>query len=667
VAKIFATRVLKNATIDSDFPANGLALDILRANAQHDPSVCLSPNGSLAAAWEYDFSVSDHDIYGAVVTNAGALTFSTGLHGSGINDQRPAICSEAGVFSLAWQQGAKHLYSRHSFDTGAAFGSDQTVTLIADPSVGPKVCPDGWGGTYIGYGVLSGGFYNVHASRFFGGVEASTYGPLASAQPSNYFLGKLEYAGGFQAWLSYWTLIPALQASMVPLFREGSGTVATIFGTGLSPSPQLASDGAGGAILAAQTAAGSFVQGTRRNVASGAPGLWGGTPPRLAQLIREVVPTAICSDGNAGALLFVVDSGFVPSLAHFVRADRWGALDGAPYIQSVKDVVNDQGGHVRVSWSASYLDNEVSPIVDSYRLWRQVPTASPQSLLWADNHALKPLSEDSNELIEPGSIRVEQTATGAIAWELVTTQIANAFASYSLTVETAADSTGGGLANTLYMVEARSNSSGIGWASPPDSGHSVDNLGPATPSPFTGAIVGGANTRLDWGRNHETDLAGYELHHGSSASFVPGPGNLTTATSDTTFLDPSVGQFYKLAAIDIHGNRSGYALLTPGGTLDTPGPAAPREPSLVLASANPSARGAMFRYAVPRAGRVRLALFGVDGRCTRELVAGEVPAGEFTVSWDGRDAGGHDAASGIYFARLSVAGRELVTRFAMTH
>jgi hypothetical protein len=40
VAKIFATRVLKNATIDSDFPANGLALDILRANAQHDPSVC---------------------------------------------------------------------------------------------------------------------------------------------------------------------------------------------------------------------------------------------------------------------------------------------------------------------------------------------------------------------------------------------------------------------------------------------------------------------------------------------------------------------------------------------------------------------------------------------------------------------------------------------------
>jgi len=67
-----------------------------------------------------------------------------------------------------------------------------------------------------------------------------------------------------------------------------------------------------------------------------------------------------------------------------------GALDGAPLIQSVKDVANDQGGHVRVSWKASYLDNETGQTVDSYRLWRQVPTAGLQSLRAASAANVKP-------------------------------------------------------------------------------------------------------------------------------------------------------------------------------------------------------------------------------------------------------------------------------------
>src|SRR5262249_30898446 len=246
-------------------------------------------------------------------------------------------------------------------------------------------------------------------------------------------------------------------------------------------------------------------------------------------------------------------------------------------------------------------------------------------------------AEDSSDPVRPGDIRIEQTASASIAWELVTTQIANAFPAYSLTVETVADSTGGGPANTLYMVEARYTLGPAGWASLPDSGHSVDNIPPAVPQPFTGAIRGGISTRLAWGANVEPDLAGYELYRGASAGFVPGPGNRVTATTDTTFLDASMGQFYKLAAFDVHGNHSGYALLTPGGTLDAPGPAPPRETALALASANPAVGAATLRYTLAQPGRVRLVLFGVDGRCARELVSGELPAGDYTARWDGRD------------------------------
>jgi hypothetical protein len=37
-------------------------------------------------------------------------------------------------------------------------------------------------------------------------------------------------------------------------------------------------------------------------------------------------------------------------------------------------------------------------------------------------------------------------------------------------------------------------------------------------------------------------------------------------------------------------------------------------------------------------------------------VAEELPAGRHDFRWDGRDAAGRETASGVYFARLQVAG-----------
>jgi len=664
--KVYATRVLKNATIDSDFPSNGLALDPARPNAQHDPTVCLGLTGALIAVWEYDFSAPDHDIYGAAITETGAFSWVGSLQASGTNDTKPAISPELGALSLAWLQGTNLVYTRHFLENGSQLGAILNLDTNADPLVGPKACPDGWGGTYVGYSHSSSGSFQVVVARMFGGVFFAGY-PLVSPSSVNpYRLGGMVYAGGFQAWISFWNSNDGI-ASMTAISRESIGASAQIFaGTGTADC-QLAEDGSGGAILAAQADGGLFIKGTRRNSLFGTPGLWGGSPPRLIELIRNVTPTAICSDGNAGALVFGTDVGFGTAPTHVIRVDRWGALDGAPRIQSVKDVANDQGGSVRVVWNASYLDNETNPIVDSYRLWRQVPTTSLVSLQAAGAGKPKAFREDSDEPLEFGSVRIQETATATIAWELVGSQVANAFPTYSLTVATVADSAAAGPANTMYMIEARATSGGLGWASPPDSGHSVDNLPPATPAPFTGAIEGGIQTRLMWGPNVESDLAGYELHRGASAGFVPGPGNLIAATEDTTFLDAALSQFYKLAAVDSHGNRSGYALLTPGGTTDAPPAARPREFSLALASANPSMGGATLRYTLARAGRVRLALFGVDGRCARELVSTELPAGDYTSHWDGRDAGGQRAASGIYFARLTCQGQERVTRFTLAH
>jgi hypothetical protein len=62
------------------------------------------------------------------------------------------------------------------------------------------------------------------------------------------------------------------------------------------------------------------------------------------------------------------------------------------------------------------------------------------------------------------------------------------------------------------------------------------------------------------------------------------------------------------------------------------------------------------RFAVPEgaAKSVRLSIHDVQGRLMIELINDRLAPGTYLRSWDGRDAGGEPAASGIYFARLQV-------------
>jgi len=49
---------------------------------------------------------------------------------------------------------------------------------------------------------------------------------------------------------------------------------------------------------------------------------------------------------------------------------------------------------------------------------------------------------------------------------------------------------------------------------------------------------------------------------------------------------------------------------------------------------------------------VRLAIYDVTGRRVTTLVDRTLAAGEYRTNWDGRDARGHAAAAGVYWARL---------------
>lgn len=81
----------------------------------------------------------------------------------------------------------------------------------------------------------------------------------------------------------------------------------------------------------------------------------------------------------------------------------------------------------------------------------------------------------------------------------------------------------------------------------------------------------------------------------------------------------------------------------------------PTEYALEQNYPNPFNPTTTINFALPKAGSVTVSVFNVLGQEVTSLVNGELPAGNHTVVWDGRNGNGSVVSSGIYFYRI-VAG-----------
>lgn len=82
----------------------------------------------------------------------------------------------------------------------------------------------------------------------------------------------------------------------------------------------------------------------------------------------------------------------------------------------------------------------------------------------------------------------------------------------------------------------------------------------------------------------------------------------------------------------------------------------------LAASPNPTRGPSTLHFMLPEATRVSIAVFDAQGRMVRALLEGENRnAGEYQVRWDGKDAGGRDVPSGVYYTRLT-AGEQHLSR-----
>lgn len=110
-----------------------------------------------------------------------------------------------------------------------------------------------------------------------------------------------------------------------------------------------------------------------------------------------------------------------------------------------------------------------------------------------------------------------------------------------------------------------------------------------------------------------------------------------TATGDIVIFDEPIGR--KLNA----ANAVTISLLSAN---------APAAGVRLTATPNPFARQLVARFSLAEAAPVRLRVFDCSGRQVRELLSGELPAGDHQAAWDGRDARGSLAPDGVYFLEL---------------
>jgi hypothetical protein len=337
------------------------------------------------------------------------------------------------------------------------------------------------------------------------------------------------------------------------------------------------------------------------------------------------------------------------------RSGNWGYP--SPTIVSVRDVPGDQGGFLNLAWDASRLDAWPHEEIYQYGIWRAIDEMDALSLINSGEARFVETLQYATPSRLP-AIRVEQIGSVTYYWEQIDLVYGNHVETYSKVIPTLFDSSGVTDEYHYFQVTAYTSNYENYWTSEVDSGHSVDNIAPCLPLAFSGEqsfLPEGLS--LKWHPNTESDLSGYAIYRGTSEGFVPGPASLIAEPCDTFYFDGgwhwSDDFWYKLAAVDVHGNESDYAVLGPSSVTGEEAPDLPMATCLSQNHPNPFNPVTMIRFDLAETDIVSLRIYDAAGRLVNVLATGRREAGSYELTWDGRDSSGRQVTSGVYFYKLS--------------
>ncbi len=304
-----------------------------------------------------------------------------------------------------------------------------------------------------------------------------------------------------------------------------------------------------------------------------------------------------------------------------------------PEIISVSDIPNDQGRQVRLIWYRCFFDRPgFSPTITEYGIYRRQDG----------------IDLDSRDKLE--------------GWDFVGTAPARGDSIYQFVAPTLCDSTiVGGQCLSTFMVSAMTASPLEFFDSDPLSGYSVDNLHPVSPAGFRVAFAHDGN-ELSWDYPTDPDVDHYLVYRNISLEY-PGEEPIAQVMGTTWFDgidDGSAWDYhYWVVAVDHAGNRSHPTDWENTQVSGVGNNILPKEVALFSAAPNPFNPMTTIKFELPEEQRVRLSIFGIDGKLINTLENGVKSAGSHYTVWKGLDSAGRKVSSGTYVYRLEAGDIQL--------
>jgi hypothetical protein len=685
---IYAQRV--NASGNALWAANGVGV-CTAAAYQVNPLLISDGAGGAIIVWN-DHRIGNNDLYAQRVNASGAPLWTA----NGVVLCTPSVGYEVAITSdgaggaiVAWidyRSGSMVFAQRASADGVAQWTANGVYVSYGAT---PTMTSDGMGGAIIAYGYNS----DIYLSRLDASGIPQWTAALGSLNAANPEIASDGAGGALVAFRQYDQGVDG-DHDVLAGYVTASGTV---------PWPELVdlsaidadhllggiiSDEAGGALV---TWSDNGDRNDDYNIyaqrinASGAI-RWQESGVALCTAAWDQISPKIVPTGTGGAIIAWVT--YVVSYDIYAqRVDSTGSVGTSPpNIQSVLDVPNDQGGCVRITIERSGLDNPLELIypVSRYDVWQRIDDPSLLARVSGGNGAgpngFEPIGAATSDaslgraadaLIASGwPVRElngrcfvesrELLGAGAFppgAWELLGSFAATQQSEYVYRASALADSTASGIPYSVYVVSAHTTTPTVWYVSYPDSGYSVDNLPPEAPGGLLAEqSFSPIGLALSWDLSAANDISHYAVYRGSSEGFVPSVGNRVVVPIEPEWFDGSwrwsSSYHYKISAVDIHGNESGFTLVRPDDVTGGDTPKAPEASYLSQNYPNPFNPRTRIAFGLSEPGHVSLRVFDAAGRLVRALADEERREGRYEEVWDGKSSGGHPVSTGIYFYRL---------------
>lgn len=664
---------LVDASGSAQWTTDGVALCVA-SDKQENPRIASDGGGGAIVAWE-DFRNGDFDIYVQRVDAYGTVvwTFNGVAVCSASGDQHiPQIIPDgSGGAIIVWEdyRGIDYdLYAQRVDAAGTPLWTADGVPVCSSTGhqFEPRIITDDGGGAIVTWYDLRAANFDIYAQRidFSGTVQWTAGGVVICNATDDQYASEIARDGTGGAIIT-WEDNRLSDSDIYTQRVDDSGNVQwTANGLPVctksydQDGPRIIPDGAEGAIITWNDFRTYEYDIYAQKIDASGSTLWegDGTPVCLAAEDQKRVQTS--TDGAGGALVTWFDKRDADDDIYCQQVGKDGKTGSfPPVIHSVEDVPGDEGGCVNLAWDATLFDYQRGEVTE-YTVWRALDTPEARMILKSGAEAVSSPSDlaegESGRIGKEPILRLGSLRGEPYYWMLVSTQAAYRLEHYSMIVETLFDSSEVCQDNHYFQVIAHTGDPALFWTSATDSGYSVDNLSPCTPLGLAGEQkYSPAGLELTWAPNTEQDLACYNIYRGMSESFQPGEGNFIDSACDTVLFDSgwtwSDAYYYKVAAVDIHGNESGYALLCPADITDSDSPEVPEKFYLDQNFPNPFNPYTTIRFGLENPSHVRIAVYDAAGRMVSVLLDETRDAGSHRVRWNGKDSNGKPAASGVYF------------------